>query len=515
MTRSRFTAILWILAGSILLLAATANDRPTNMVRAMTYNIRLDTPADGANGWAHRRDGLIAQILWLRPDIFGLQEVVINQKHDLIRALPDYHIVGGGRDDGRDAGESSPIGFDSARFILLDNGTFWLSPNPAAPGVGWDAAYPRIATWVRLRERHGHGTILAVNTHWDHVGVEARRQSGLLLRAWLSEHRQRSDHIVLLGDFNTSIDSDAMQPLLGSAAAAPLRDARTVSATAPFGPVGTFNAFQLQPAAAPTIDHILIGEGITVRRYAVIAQNVEGRMLSDHYPVLADLELGPPRPPAIEPGRQIAIPATSTTYPYLLFAPAHYQPRARSNRRLPLMVFLHGSGERGSDISRVAVHGPPRLAQSNPDFPFVTVSPQLEAGGDWDVARLEATLAHAQRLVRVDRHRMILTGLSLGGHGSWRWAAAHPTRFAAVVPIAGRGDPATACALRNTPVWALHGDDDTIVPASGSSMMIDAIRACGGTKARLTLYPGVGHDSWTRTYDDPALYSWINEQSNR
>lgn len=487
-------------------------------VRVMTYNIRLDTPADGENSWSHRRAWLTDQIVWLRPDIFGLQEVVPGQKRDIMRDLPSYQIIGDGRDAssaaGHDAGESSPIGFDRARFDLLGSGTFWLSPTPDVTGIGWDAAFPRVATWVRLRAKAGQQTILAVNTHWDHVGVEARRQSGLQLRQWLARNARGGEHLIMLGDFNTAMESAAMQALVDPAqTTARLRDSRVASLTAPFGPIGTFNAFQLQPTAAPTIDHILVGDSVRVSRYAVMAQNVGGRMISDHYPVLADLELGPPCPPAAQPGQQILVPATATTYPYLLFVPANYQPRGRA--RLPLMIFLHGSGERGTDIRLVAAHGPPRLVQTQSDFPFATVSPQLEAGGDWDIARLEATLAQAQSLVRVDRRRMVLTGLSLGGHGSWRWASAYPERFAAVVPIAGRGDPATACALRNTPVWAYHGSDDTVVPASGSSAMIDAIRACGGGHARITLYPRVGHDSWTQAYADPALYMWINEQFRR
>ncbi|MEQ1509535.1 MAG: endonuclease/exonuclease/phosphatase family protein [Sphingopyxis sp.] len=483
-------------------------------IRAMTYNIRLDTTADGINDWSHRRTWLTDQMMWLGPDIFGLQEVVINQKRDIARDLPDYRLIGNGRDDGHDAGESSPIGFNRNRFDLLDSGTFWLSPTPNVPGKGWDAAYPRVATWARLRTKSGQHRILAVNTHWDHIGVEARRQSGTMLRRWLAANAASGDHIIFLGDFNTAIDSDAMVPLIDPANDRQrLRDARAASLTAAFGPAGTFNAFRLQPDNAPTIDHILVGDSILVRRYAVIAQNIDGRMISDHYPVLTDLELGPPCPPVVRLGQQISVPASANTYPYLLFAPANYQPSSR--RRHPLMLFLHGSGERGSDIRLVATHGPPNIVQSQPDFPFITISPQLEASGDWDITRLEATLAHAQRLVRIDARRMVLTGLSRGGHASWRWAAARPGLFAAVVPIAGRGDTASACALRSTPIWAFHGADDSVVPPSGSSDMIDAISACGGARATLTRYDGVGHDSWTRSYADPALYTWINAQLAR
>lgn len=262
------------------------------LLRAMTYNIRLDTPVDGQDGWAHRRPWLTAQIAWLHPDIFGLQEVVINQKRDIAVDLPDYHILGRGRDDGRDAGESSPIGFERSRLRMEEGGTFWLSTTPERPSKGWDAAFPRVVTWARLTIISGRARLLVLNTHWDHVGEEARRQSGIEISRWLATHRRPNEQIVLLGDFNTDLPSAAMQPLVGPGATpVALRDSRGASQTTPFGPVGTFNGFHLQPNNAPTIDHILVGSGIVVRRYAVIAQNIDGHLPSDHYPVFADLAL--------------------------------------------------------------------------------------------------------------------------------------------------------------------------------------------------------------------------------
>lgn len=214
--------------------------------------------------------------------------------------------------------------------------------------------------------------------------------------------------------------------------------------------------------------------------------------------------------PRAVPAAQISVRQTSAeTYPFLLYRPPGSPPNGTA---FPLLIFLHGSGERGTDLQLVRTHGPPRLVHDGQQLPFVVLSPQLEAGGDWSVARLDATLALVRRMVRIDRRRIILTGLSLGGHASWRWAAARPDHFAAVVPIAGWGDPATACALRDIPVHAFHGETDTIVPAGGSQHMIAAIRACGGQQAQLTLYPATGHDSWTRTYADPALLGWMAEQ---
>ena len=273
---------------------ALAAEQP--VLRVMTYNIRLDTPADGLNSWAYRRDNLTSQIYWLKPDIFGLQEVVINQKRDIAETFRfDFALVGAGRDDGKDAGESSPIGYNIHRFKLLKSGTFWLSATPDKPSKGWDAAYPRVATWVRLREKKGGKVILAVNTHWDHVGIEARKQSALQLKQWLTDHRQPKDHVVVLGDFNAELDSEPLAILTDQKSPVSLRSAALNATFLPFGPKGTFNDFKLQPEAVKAIDHIFVGgqKGgeIWISRYAVVAQNVDGRMISDHYPVLADLKL--------------------------------------------------------------------------------------------------------------------------------------------------------------------------------------------------------------------------------
>lgn len=196
-------------------------------------------------------------------------------------------------------------------------------------------------------------------------------------------------------------------------------------------------------------------------------------------------------------------------YAYQLHLPPGAASRARSDARWPLILFLHGSGERGSDIARVKVHGPPMIADRDAAFPFILVSPQLPADEDWDLAKLDAILDHALATLPVDPARIYLTGLSRGGHATWRWGAAEPERFAALAPVAGRGDPATACALAETPVWAFHGDRDDTVTPEGSFAMARAIRACGGQQARLTVYPDLGHNAWDPAYDDPALYLWL------
>ena len=279
----RFVAVaLFVIA------AATASGAEPQSLRLMTYNIRLDIASDGANAWPHRRQWVAAQVLWLRPDIFGMQEVKPNQKADLIADLPQYRLFGDGR-DGKGEGVASPIGYDAQRFEFLEGGTFWLSPTPERPARAWDAAFPRLVTWVRLRIRDSGQVVLAVNTHWDHIGLIARRQSAAQMAHWIEAHARRCEPVMVFGDFNSELDSEQMRVLTQGPPA--LRDARGVSKSPPFGPAGTFNEFQPLPPASRAIDHILLGSGIEVVRYGVFAQVIDGRVPSDHFPVLVDLGL--------------------------------------------------------------------------------------------------------------------------------------------------------------------------------------------------------------------------------
>lgn len=216
-------------------------------------------------------------------------------------------------------------------------------------------------------------------------------------------------------------------------------------------------------------------------------------------PAVAQMTDGQSPQPAIAAGN----------YPYQLFLPRGYS--ADRAKRWPLLIFLHGSGERGDDVAKVKVHGPPKIADRDPGFPFVTVSPLLGADQDWDIAKLDALLDHVVKRLRIDPTRIYLTGLSRGGHASWRWTIAEPKRFAAVAPVAGRGNAGEACRLMDLPVWAFHGDRDDVVPPEGSFAMARAIRACGGRNVRLTIYPDLGHNAWDPAYDDPALYAWLLE----
>ena len=193
---------------------------------------------------------------------------------------------------------------------------------------------------------------------------------------------------------------------------------------------------------------------------------------------------------------------------YLLHLPEDY---ARTRKRWPLMLFLHGAGERGDDLALVKKHGPPKFLDDRPDFPCIVVSPQCPAEEWWDTTVLVALLDRVSKLYRVDPQRIYVTGLSMGGYGTWALALAQPQRFAAIVPVCGGGNRLLAKRIAHLPVWVFHGAEDEIVPLEQSERMVDALRAAGA-EPQFTVYEDVGHDSWTETYANPELYEWLLAQ---
>jgi predicted peptidase len=206
---------------------------------------------------------------------------------------------------------------------------------------------------------------------------------------------------------------------------------------------------------------------------------------------------------------------------YLLFLPQGYAESA--SQEWPLILFLHGAGERGTDLAQVARHGPPRIVADRPELPFIVVSPQCPSGQRWDSDVLLALLDEVQRQYRVDPKRVYLTGLSMGGYGTWNLGLAHPERFAAIAPICGGGDrlllllgdPRKRKALQSLPVWAFHGAKDPVVRLEESENMVNALRQIGATNVQLTVYPDAQHDSWTETYANPKLYDWFLQHTRR
>lgn len=192
---------------------------------------------------------------------------------------------------------------------------------------------------------------------------------------------------------------------------------------------------------------------------------------------------------------------------YLLFLPEGYE---QSEKQWPLILFLHGSGESGDQLANVKKHGPPKIVESKRDFPFIVVSPQSPGRG-WNPETLKALLDEIVLKYDVDRERVYLTGLSMGGYGTWTLAAAYPDAFAAIVPICGGGRPADAARLKGLPIWVFHGAKDAAVPLARSEEMVKAVEEAGG-KVKFTIYPEAGHDSWTEAYDNPELYQWLLQQ---
>jgi predicted peptidase len=240
----------------------------------------------------------------------------------------------------------------------------------------------------------------------------------------------------------------------------------------------------------------------------------------------------------VEPGKQLpqsvivrvgeGSAARDVTIRYMLFVPQGYQPKGK---KWPLMLFLHGLGEcSNDDLTLVKIHGPAKLVDTRPDFPFVLITPQCPPPGGYDPSKpstltseqiidlvdhawkpdeLIQLVDHVVKNLNIDREQMYVTGLSMGGYGSWRLAATYPDRFAAAVIICGGGEPEKmARSLSRVPIWAFHGEKDTTVPVSESQRMVDAVKRAGGD-VRLTIYPNVQHNSWAQTYDNPEVYKWL------
>lgn len=208
---------------------------------------------------------------------------------------------------------------------------------------------------------------------------------------------------------------------------------------------------------------------------------------------------------------------------YSLFLPKDY--KDRGSKRWPLILFLHGSGERGTNIWRTAIHGPTKFIEKHPDFPFILVTPQCPEGHKWNDEILLGILDSVIATHKVDTNKIFLTGLSMGGYGTWSLATTHPERFTAVAPICGGEgnigivlsmmDKIKASALKKLPVWAFHGGRDNVVALEESQRMVELFKKIGNKNVSLTVYPEATHNSWTETYNNPALYEWFLNPASR
>ncbi|MCK4465789.1 MAG: alpha/beta hydrolase [Bacteroidales bacterium] len=193
---------------------------------------------------------------------------------------------------------------------------------------------------------------------------------------------------------------------------------------------------------------------------------------------------------------------------YLFYLPEGY--KQNDEKKWPLILFLHGAGERGNDLDLVKKHGPPKIVEQK-DLPFIIVSPQCPAEKRWSIRDLDLLLEKIIKDHRVEKNRIYLTGLSMGGYGTWEYATEKPERFAAIAPICGGGSPWQAYRLASMPVWVFHGAKDPVVPIEKSEEMVKALKKVN-ENVKFTVYPEATHDSWTETYDNPELYEWFLKQ---
>ena len=253
--------------------------------KATTINIKWDDPNEGNNRWDLRKSDLVNFIQYEQPLILGLQEALYHQLQYLDSALVNYGWVGVGRDAGDLSGEFCPILVDTTVFQINASGTFWLSETPESPSKGWDAALPRIATYAALTHLERNEKLFVLNTHFDHMGQQARNESVKVIQYQLKDLVDH-DQIIVMGDLNLEPNTSAIRSLVNSG----WQDAYH-AAQVRFGPEATFNGYQYEKSLSRRIDYIFLSQTFKVLKYKVSSNMIEQRYLSDHFPVTVVFEL--------------------------------------------------------------------------------------------------------------------------------------------------------------------------------------------------------------------------------
>ena len=251
----------------------------------MSYNIKLDYPKEGENSWTNRKPFFINQIKFYEPDVLGVQEAMPNQMKDMDSLLVNYSYVGVGRDDGENEGEFSAVFYKADKFNVINSGTFWLSQTPNKVSMGWDAVCNRVCTYALLEDKDSSKTFWIFNTHFDHVGKEARKNSATLILKKIKELNSDKHPVILTGDFNMEPDHESIKYIKSE-----LKDSKEIAAL-DFGPEGTFNGFQFNKPVTRRIDFAFVSKDITVSKYAVLSDSWDLHYPSDHMPVLIKINL--------------------------------------------------------------------------------------------------------------------------------------------------------------------------------------------------------------------------------
>jgi endonuclease/exonuclease/phosphatase family metal-dependent hydrolase len=269
---------------STLFLISILSYTNAQSIRVMTYNIRFDTLQDGVHAWPNRMEKVTHLIQKYNPDVLGVQEALHHQVQDLVRNLPDYSYVGVGREDGKEQGEYSAILFRKSRFGLLANSTYWLSETPHIAGSkSWDAAITRIVTTARFFDKKTKADFTVLNTHFDHIGIEARLRSASYIAGMVAGIRVNKQNfpILVMGDFNSDSTEAAYTQLTGD-----LKDSKPITNQS-----GTFCGIEVGKMECKTIDYIFHTKEWVLKNYQVIKDNDGKYYPSDHLPVLAEFEL--------------------------------------------------------------------------------------------------------------------------------------------------------------------------------------------------------------------------------
>jgi endonuclease/exonuclease/phosphatase family metal-dependent hydrolase len=253
--------------------------------KVMTYNIRLDTPVDSVNQWPKRTGKVYGLIKKYDPDMLGVQEAIHHQLMGIVDNLTDYAYVGVGRDDGKTKGEYSALLYKKDKFEVIDQNTFWLSETPDVPGSkSWDAAITRVASWAILKDKKTKAEFLVINTHFDHMGKEARKNSAALLKQKAVTLNKKKLPVIITGDFNCTRDEAPYSEMMNP-------KGLNVTDAAPKEPPGTFCGFKVGAMQCRAIDYIFYTQPWKASGYTVIEDNDGTYYPSDHLPVIVTLKL--------------------------------------------------------------------------------------------------------------------------------------------------------------------------------------------------------------------------------
>lgn len=273
MIMKRFFTIIAI----IISFSATSQE-----LKIMSYNIKLDYPKEGKNSWTNRKPFMMNQIKFYEPDVLGVQEAMPNQMKDLDALLTNYSFVGVGRDDGKDEGEYSAIFYRKDDLEVLESSTFWLSQTPDRVGMGWDAVCNRVCTYALFQHKTTKKKFWVFNTHFDHVGKEARSKSAVLILDKIKSLNTENHPVFLTGDFNMEPNHESVDYITQT-----LKDSKIV-AELDLGPEGTFNGFHFDQPVTRRIDYVFVSFDVKINKYAVLSDNWNMQYPSDHLPVLIE-----------------------------------------------------------------------------------------------------------------------------------------------------------------------------------------------------------------------------------